>query len=299
MKRIVLYRYYHKLENNKQLIKFLKFLNPGIEIYGLFGGSEDQYNEATEFLKDELTHNYLIKDKDTNWKWKNGDMTYQLWYNDFGHTIDFDFMHAVEWDLLYFEPLDKLFEHVPVDSLGVTGLIPISKIKDRWFWITDPSYHEEWLQMIDFFKKKYNYNQQPHGFLGPGATLPRAFLEKIKDIEIPPLNLDELRIPMLAQTLGFNMVDTKFYNGWFSKYNIKFFNCVNFFVSKKNIENQLRIKKGYRAFHPFRDDITFEYLVKLHHISIDKNNIGDFTNSFKDFILKNISRILNKFNKDW
>ena len=265
MKRIIIYRYYHKFENNKQLLKFLKYLNPEVEIFGLFGGHEDQYNVATEYLKDELTHNYLIKDKDTEWKWKNSDMTYQLWYNDYGHNVDFDVMHAIEWDLLYFEPLDKLFSHVPLNSLALTGLIPLSKIQDEWYWTKHPPYHVEWLQMMEYFKKEYNYNQKPYGMLGPGTTLPRVFLEKIKNISIPLGALDELRLPMWGQVFGLNIEDTKFYRHWFSKKEFKVFNSNAFDVDIKTIKAELNKYSGRRVFHPFRNDITFDELVDLYN----------------------------------
>jgi hypothetical protein len=57
----------------------------------------------------------------------------------------------------------------------------------------------------------------PLGMIGPGTSLPRSFLEEIKDIEIPDFSNDELRIPMLAQVKGFKMVDSGFFRKWFSK----------------------------------------------------------------------------------
>jgi hypothetical protein len=265
MKRIVVYRYYHKFENNRHLLKFLKHTNPGLEIYGLFGGAEEQFEEATAYLKDELTHNYLIKEKDTEWKWKNSDMTYQIWYNDFGHTVDFDVMHAIEWDLIYFQPLDKIFAHVPENSLALTGLIPLKKIQNEWYWTKHPPCKVEWLQMMEYYKKQYNYNQQPYGMLGPGTSLPRKFLETIKNIDIPAIALDELRLPMWAQVLGFEMTDTRFYKKWFSKKEFLVFNSNAQDISLDTIRKELRNPAGRRVFHPVRDNLTFDALVSLYN----------------------------------
>ena len=266
MKRIVLYRYYHKFGNNKEQLKFIKYLNPDIDIYGLYGGPEEQFEEATALLKDELVHNFYIRGKDTDWKWKSSDMTFQLWYNSFGHTVDFDVMHAIEWDLLYFEPIDTLFAHVGENSVALTALIPIKKIQDKWYWTKHPPCREEWMQLMEHFRQIYNYDQEPYGMLGPGESYPRSFLEKIKDTEIPYIAVDELRIPMYAQVFGLKMEDTHFFKKWLSKKEFKYFNANAIDVELKTIEKQLKKKKGRRVFHPFRGDLTFDQLVNLYNL---------------------------------
>jgi hypothetical protein len=266
MKRIIVYRYYHKFESNRSILRFLKYLNPNIPIYGLFGGSEDKFMEASEYLKNELAHNYLIKEQDPEWKWKHGDITYQIWYNEFGHTLDFDVMHSVEWDLLYFDSLDNLFAHVPAYSAGLTGLIPLSKIEDEWYWVKKDPGRTQWILMMDYFKTTFNYNSKPWGMIGPGTTLPRLFLEKLKDINVPLYAHDELRIPMFAQVFGINMVDNGFFKKWFSFKEWRFFNSNAKDIEMAIIRKQLKKKKGRRVFHPYRLDITFETLVELYNL---------------------------------
>ena len=266
MKRIILYRYHHKFESNKEHLKFIKYLNPSVDIYGLYGGPKEQYAEATVFFKDLFSHNYLINGKDDNWKWKHSDMAFQLWYNDFGHTIEFDIMHVLEWDLLLLDSLENLFSHTNTNTLALTGLMPLSKIENDWYWVWKDPGRSEWLQLLEYFKKEFNYNEKPYGMLGPATTLPRIFLEKIKNIEIPILAHDELRIPMYAQVFGLNMVDTGFYKKWFSPREWRYFNSNSRDISIKNIEKQLKKRNGRRAFHPFRDEISFERFVELYKL---------------------------------
>lgn len=275
MKRIVVYRYYHKFENNKQFVRFIKYLNPGIRVYGIYGGPEDQFQEASEVLNEVFEHNYLIKDKETTWKWKNGDMTYQLWYNDFGHTLDFDIMHSIEWDLLYFDSLDSLFAHVPMNTLALTGLIPLRKIQHEWYWTKKEPARSDWKNMMQYFKSTFQYDQQPFGMLGPGTSLPRIFLEKIKNTEIPELALDELRIPMFAQVFKVPMADTMFYKKWFSRREWKCFNSNAVDVELKTIHHQLQKSGGRRVFHPFRGDLSFEGLVTLHKLTKEKHHLAN------------------------
>lgn len=266
MKRIILYRYHHKFSQNRDLLRFIKYLNPSVQIYGIYGGPFENYSEATAYLNDYLVHNYFIRDKDYLWKWKNGDMTYQMWFNEYGYQVDFDIMHAIEWDLVYFEPLDKLFAEIPENSLALTGLIPLWRIKRKWYWTNDKDKKEEWNQLIGIFKDKYNYSAKPYATNGPGTSLPRIFLEKLKEMNIPELELDEIRIPLYAQKFGLKMVNTNFYRKWFSRKEYKSFNCNNLSIKLENVKNQLSDRNGRRVFHPFREDYTFEQLIDLYQL---------------------------------
>lgn len=266
MKRIIVYRYYHKFEHNKNLLEFLKYLNPNVPVYGIYGGDEAEFDTADNLLSEYLSDNYLIKNKSNDWKWKNSDMTMQLWYNDFGHTLDFDIVHLIEWDLLFFDSLENLYHHIPENSLALTGLIPIQSIFENWYWTTKER-RKEYLDLVDFFKNKYNIKDE-YGTLGPGTSLPKYFLEKIRYETFPEKCTCELRYPLLAQAFGFNMTDTGFFKKWLNKKEFKYFNANNYFIDIKTIKKQLKKKKGRRVFHPFRDEISAGELIELHKLTI-------------------------------
>ena len=263
MKRIVLFRYHHQFKRNLELLRFFKSLNPGVEIYGLYGGPESAYSEASESLKEVFSGNYLIEDKPTEWKWKNSDMAFQLWYREYGQNLDFDMLHTLEWDLLYFEPLERLFGHVPPNALALTGLIPIRKIEKKWYWTRNETRKAEREELLKHFRDNYGYKQEPFAMIGPGASFPKNFLEKIKDVEIPDLSNDEVRIPMLAQVFNFPMADSGFFRKWFSNREFKFFNSNAFEVDWKTMEKQLKKPKGRRAFHPYGKELTLNQLQSL------------------------------------
>lgn len=267
MKRIILFRYHHQFERNKELLRFYKYLNPEIKIFGLYGGTEEDFAQASQILDGILENNYILQLSDPDWKWKNSDMGFQAWYNDFGHTIDFDMLHIIEWDLLLFEPIDKLFAHVPQGNLALTGLIKLEKIKNKWYWTRNERKKKEWEQLLEYFKTKHQYNHQPMAMIGPATTLPRAFLDKVRGIQIPDLSNDEVRIPMLAQVFGFEMHDTGFFRKWFSKKEFRYFNANSFVIEMKYIKKELEKKYGRRAFHPCNQDFTSEDLINLHELT--------------------------------
>ncbi|MBN2349206.1 MAG: hypothetical protein JXJ22_10230 [Bacteroidales bacterium] len=260
MKRIITFRYHNNIERNFNFLQLLKQLNPDIEIYGVFGGTEELYNQSKEQLNKVLTHNYYVDKKDNEWKWRYSDLVYQLWYRDVGHKVKFDYMHSIEWDLLLLDSLDNLYSHVPQDSVAVSGLIPLEKIIDKWFWTSDEGQKKDWYTLMEYFKTTLNYNQKPFGIIGPGASFPKLFWEKIMDISIPEICIDEIKLPLLAQSFGFNLVDTGFFKKWFSKREAKFFNANNKDIKVKIIKKELKKINGRRVFHPFREDITYSQL---------------------------------------
>jgi hypothetical protein len=276
-KRIILYRYYHKFEQNKELLQFLKYLNPQVAIYGLYGGVENDFDTAGTILKDVLTHNYYIKSTDSIWKWKNGDMTYQQWYRDHGYSVDFDVAHVIEWDLLYFESLDSYFGKFDKNSVVFTGLIPLNKwiylkrfipfkiFWKEWYWTGHEPIRQEWLQLLEILKTKYNYNDNPHAVLGPGTTVTKQYLEKIQSFDIPYMAVDELRFPIWAQLSGIKMEKSDIQKKWFSLNEYRYFNCDNWDIKLSVIKKELKKKNGRRVFHPFREFISFEQLVNLHN----------------------------------
>ena len=263
MKRIVLFRYHHQFERNLELLRFFKYLNPEVEVYGLYGGPESIFSEASECLKEVFSGNYLIENKTSLWKWKNSDLAYQLWYRDYGQNLDFDMLHTLEWDLLYFEPLERLFGHVPPDTLVLTGLTPVREIEKKWYWTREETRKNEREELLKHFHHEYGYKQEPFAMIGPGASFPKSFLEKIKDVEIPNLSNDENRIPMLAQVFNFPIADSGFLKKWFSNSEFKFFNADAFEVDWKTMEKQLKKPKGRRAFHPYGKELTLNQLQSL------------------------------------
>jgi hypothetical protein len=276
LKRIILFRYHHEFERNRELLRFQQFLNPAIKIYGLYGGPPENLKQADDILGDVLEHNYLVQQTNPFWNWKNSDMSIQAWYNDYGYQLDFDQVHVLEWDLIFFESLENLFSHIPKNRLGLTGLVPLKKIEKNWYWTRKPERREEWVQLMEIFRKEFEYDQEPYGMLGPGISLPKSFLESIRRIEIPDLGNDELRIPLLAQACGFTMYDTGFYRKWFSKREYRYFNCNSKLIDSKIIEKQLKKKNGRRVFHPFTKNLSLGELKQFYELTNLKRKIWWF-----------------------
>jgi hypothetical protein len=263
LKRIGLFRYHNNLDGCTNRLELFKKLNPSIPVYGLYGGKEEDFPEFSGALRPYFEDNYCIQDKPDIWKWKNGDLAFREWYINLGQSIDFDVVHILEWDLIMFEPLDVLYQHVPGNGLGISGLLPLRDIEDRWFWTRNADQKNEWKELLEHVAAKHGYNDIPLASVAPGLTMPKKFLKEYAKEEIPDLVHDELRIPLFAQAFGFEIHDTGFFKKWFSKKEWKYFNCNDFPILEKRIKKQLRGKKGRRVFHPFREIINNEEYLRL------------------------------------
>ena len=258
MKRIGLLRYHNQAEMCINRLKLFHHFNPEVPVYGLFGGKEEEFSMYDDQLKDHLAGNYCLRNVSDEWKWRNGDLAFRLWYKDFGCHLDFQMVHILEWDLLMFDSLDSLYSHIPKNGLGVTGLTPLKKIYKKWFWTRNQEQQAEWEELYQFVHDTFSIAEPPFASAGPGLALPKSFLERYTRISVPELSHDELRIPLFAQAFGYPLYNTGFYRKWFSEKEWKYFNCNAFDISWSTIQKELHNKKGRRVFHPYRDLINLE-----------------------------------------
>ena len=77
--------------------------------------------------------------------------------------------------------------------------------------------------------------------------------EEYSKEEVPVLCHDEVRIPIIAQSLGYQLRDTGFFREWFSKKEFQFFNCNGTYISPEVIQRESSKPNGRRVFHPVRE----------------------------------------------
>lgn len=250
MKRIILFRY-HNIDKAicYERLSMLKKFNPDIDIYGLYGGEDEIFPEYEFLTKDLITHNYCVRDKESKWKWLSSDLGARYWFDEFGHTIEFDMLHIVEWDLILLESIPTLYKHIPKDGIALSALSDVSNLYGRWLWVSIP----EWTLLLSHVRKNYGYDQKPFGSLGPGTSVPRYFLENYSKYEVPNYCIDEVRFPLFGQLMGCKLYNTGFYQKWFDDDEDRFFNCINKNIKIETIQDELKKKNGRRAFHPFRE----------------------------------------------
>jgi hypothetical protein len=252
MKRIILFRFHERAEVCRNRLDLLKRHNPDTAIYGLYGGGECSYPKVEHSLGPEFAHLCRLRGRSGKWHWLNGDLAVREWHQIVGREVEFDVLHVVQWDLLLLDALEKIYSGIPTSGIGLTGLVPIRSIDGVWFWTRESWWVSHWKRLLVHSRQQYGYSAEPYASMGPGLCLPKAFLDAYASCEVPELCHDEVRLPLFAQNLGFNLYDANFCRAWFDARENIFFNCSDQEIDPEVIRNELQDPQGRRAFHPYR-----------------------------------------------
>jgi hypothetical protein len=250
LSRLIVFRFHKAPLVCRSRVALLRELNPGIPIYGLFGGSHEALRLAGKQL---LGLDALYASREGGrWNWQHSDLLLAAWYRDVGSALDFDVVHLNEWDMLLVEPLASLYRFVPKGAVGLTALTPISQLERNWTWLRREESRREWESLLSYARREWSYEGIPYGCVCGGPCFPRAFLEAYAAIDPPALCNDELRMPLLAQVLGFPLADTRLRGAWHGEREDPFFHFRDREIELSSIRSELAKPDGWRAFHPVR-----------------------------------------------
>lgn len=248
MKRIAVLRFHDHFDVCRSRIDLIRALNPGVEVWGIYGGPESQGVEWSDVQVYSPSLTFQTSSR-PNWAWKNGDLALRAWYAMWGRELEFDMLHFLEWDLLILEPLEKAFAAVGPGQVGLTGLKPLADAPYNWPWKTMEPWASEWKGLLAHVRQEYGFRREPEACQGPGMCFPKAFLDRFTDAHVLQLSNDELRVPLYARALGFTTVDTGLAADWTTP----FFNCRKNRISRAAVELELAKPEGCRVFHPFHE----------------------------------------------
>ena len=257
MKRVVLLRFHKAPLVCRSRVSLLQQLNPGVPVYGLFGGKRLPAAVLRQLVG--LDGVYVSRGSG-RWNWQQGDFALAAWYRAYGSKLDFDVVHVVEWDLLLVAPLEALYASVPPGAVGLTALTPIAELEAEWTWLRKAGPRREWEALLAMAREKWGYDGTPYGSLGGGPCLPRAFLEAYAAADPPALCNDELRLPLFAQILGFELADTRLRGPWRGEREHELFHLRAHEIELTAIRAELGKPDGARAFHPVRRRLDRELI---------------------------------------
>lgn len=200
---VVLFWFYKEIPLCLERIQHFKKLNPGVTIYGLYGGDV----KSTDKLKDineELDHLYIYEKECTaHWKWMNGDQMLVDWYRCIGFKLNWKNVFILQWDLVMYQPLDFYIGEIKENQYFIPGVRDISEVKAWWPWFRAES--------IDSFKNYLSKTMDYRGSISCSlficALLPRAFFEYFKEIDYPEDYFLEYKIPTILNAIGYEPFD--------------------------------------------------------------------------------------------
>lgn len=255
MKLAILFWFYKEPDVCKNRLELLRQHNPQTPIYGLYGGKPAMAEQFASVLAPYLNDFYAFtEDKDSLWKWLQGDLLLTQWYRERGRDLVWDTVLIVQWDMLVFGAVEQLFSTLQKDQILLSGLRPIAEVEQEWSWVSPkvPDRRQQYLEFLDHVRKTYAYRQEPLGCLFIVVGLPRTFLDKYADIEQPELGFLEYRIPMYAQIFGTPFCEDHPFQAWWVDVDPTF-HAKN---PLKRAFNALHLKLNPNPLNPARRDIS-------------------------------------------
>jgi hypothetical protein len=249
MRRAILFGYHAQPSMCRNHITLLRRLNPGVAIYGMYGGQR----EHAPILP--FDHNYTLPFPEPRYKSTHTDLCARQWFIDCGYRFRFDMLHMVQWDLIFTKPISMIFSGVN-DGIGATHIENIAaKRASRWPWITSEIGHRQLQELRSFVRKKYGIDFTDEMQLVcdfPGTCLSRAFMERYAKDDVPALLLDEVRVPMYAQIYGFPIHDTHL------RSTFAYWNCSKFYIPVQRVYGA---RHKQHAFHPVKGRLNISWLL--------------------------------------
>jgi hypothetical protein len=257
-KRILLFRCHTQLDKCRERLRILRYFNPELPVYILYGGSAKEEPNARRLTADFSNGfwSYPPGRVSSEWKWRRSDMLIREWFVQYGCKLDFTHLYSYEWDILTATPLRVIFPELLSGAVYVSPLRPFSvKLEKEWAWTKNGKWKTSEFQ--NYLRENYDIARPKFNTLGPGMILSREFLESYG--KLPPLKgvHDEFAIPALAEAFGLPLMDSKLYTHPRNK-GIKLWNT--FEVKHGNLQNELMEKDGMRIFHPIKQMVSLENL---------------------------------------
>lgn len=217
MKLAILFWFYKESKVCQNRLEVLRQNNPDIPIYGLYGGDLKAADQYQLLLEPYLNDFYAFTlDKDSHWKWIQGDLMITHWYQERGKHLEWDTIIIAQWDMLIVGSVEQLFSMLKQDQLLLSGLRPITEVENDWQWVSPkfPQFRQRYLEFLEYVRETYHYTQNPLGCLFIVIAFPRSFLAQYSNVEEPELGFLEYRIPIYAQIFGNPFCENHPFNAW-------------------------------------------------------------------------------------
>jgi hypothetical protein len=258
----VLFWCYKELDVCVSRLRLLRHYNPGTPVYVLFGGNlteADQFETAFGPYVDDF---YAFpEEKSADWKWWRGDVLLSRWFSDRGHRLRWDSVAVLQWDMLTFAPVEKLFMNMKKNELLLSGAWPMLEID----WV-----RTDFLQSIGKFEfqnfvRHYDFDEADIWWcVFVVVVLPREFLMKFSERADPEIGFLEYSIPTLAKFWGFEirqMTRDHRYNSWQADhpYNAML-TAAKSELQRRHVLMHLLEPGGLRIFHPYYQPLNTDQL---------------------------------------
>lgn len=209
----ILFVYHFNWNICKERILLLRLLNPGVPIYGLYGGPDEdlpQTEEIAALLDDHWCYPNnpsLSNESNADWKWLNVDIMICRWHEARGNTLPWGFIVVHPWDTLYLEPIKTYVDELkhPKQTMIYPQVRDTATLKAiDWVWTNSETFSRFEAYMNEYFPQSVQTIGTPMFIV----ILPRAVLHDIAGPLQKAPGMCEYRFPTLAKQFGADIVST-------------------------------------------------------------------------------------------
>lgn len=254
MKLAILFWFYKSPVVCENHLRLLRKYNRDIKIYGLYGGERKKMDLYKKRFGKYLNNFYCSPPRSTHWKWIHGDLMIRDWYKKCGRRLDWDSVVVIQWDMLVFESIKKLFSGIKEGEIFFSGLRKLdSTLEERWTWTKPKKGRWNYLKFKRHIKSNYGYGKRTLPCcLFIMEIFPRTFLNKYLAVKNPGVGMLEYKVPTYAEIFRIPVYKKDMGVWWCdeSSQGRALTACCNE-INTGFIKSELKKKNGWRAFHPY------------------------------------------------
>ncbi|HVA03651.1 MAG TPA: hypothetical protein VMU64_07855 [Acidimicrobiales bacterium] len=210
----ILFWFYRDVAVCQNRLRLLRRRNPGVPIYGLYGGPPRQVADFTTALASHLDDFWVFPDeRDQQWKWRNGDIMLSRWFVERGERLPWDSVFLAQWDLVVISSVTSLLPPMTVGDMLISGVRPVHEVERWWQW-TRGDARLEYDAFMAHVASRFGPIEDPMCCQFIGIVAPRAFMARYATIDEPELGFLEYKIPTYAQAFGVRLVPDTCFRPW-------------------------------------------------------------------------------------
>jgi len=211
----ILFWFYRDAALCRNRLRLLRRHNPGVPVYGLYGGPAAEAPHFADALGALLDDFWAFPDdRDEKWKWRNGDIMLSRWFAARGEGLQWDSVFLAQWDLVVVAPLRRLLPPMAVGDMLISGVRPVREVEAWWMW-TSGEARPEYDAFLAHVAADVGPVDDPLCCQFIGMVAPRSFMARYAGIDKPELGFLEYKMPVYAQVFGVPLVpDTCFRPFW-------------------------------------------------------------------------------------
>lgn len=205
MDKAIIFWFYKEIDVCLNRLEIIKKYNPDLKIFGLYGWDKKNEKEYKNKLWEYFDDFYTIENQDSYRKWAYGDLALQEWFSNKWQYLKWDSVYIVQWDILIFNSLDKIFNNYQKDQVFFSGTkILNKKTEKQWSWTNSEKERPKYLEFKNYLKKNFDYDTNLVCCLPMFEILPRKFFEEYAKLKNLEWWFIEYRKPTYAKIMWFD-----------------------------------------------------------------------------------------------